>query len=78
MRKKEDRLLVTFFTTAEAMAMEQACRREQIPGRLIPLPRQISAGCGFVWSAPPDCEDRLRAVLGKEKIAYESILRMIV
>ena len=78
MRRKEDRLLVTFFTTAEAMAMEQACRREQIPGRLIPLPRQISAGCGFVWSAPPDWGNRLQALLKKEKIAYESIQRMMV
>ncbi len=46
MRKKERRLVVTFHTAADAMEMEQACRQQNVPGRLIPLPREISAGCG--------------------------------
>ena len=45
MRKKELKLVVTFHTTADAMAMEKACKAEEVPGRLIPVPRVISAGC---------------------------------
>ena len=52
MRKKELRLVVTFHTTADAMAMEKACKEYQVPGRIIPVPRAISAGCGLSW-----CED---------------------
>ena len=43
MRKKELKLVVTFHTTADAMAMEKACRQRDVPGRLIPVPRSISA-----------------------------------
>ena len=45
MREKQLRLIVTFKTTTGAMAMEKACKGENIAGRLIPVPRQISAGC---------------------------------
>lgn len=51
MREKKQRFVVTFHTTTEAMAMEKACLEGQVSGRLIPVPRQISAGCGLAWSA---------------------------
>ena len=47
MRKKELKLVVTFHTTADAMAMEKACKEKETEGRLIPVPREISAGCGL-------------------------------
>ena len=47
MRKKELKLVVTFHTTADAMAMEKACKEKGAEGRLIPVPREISAGCGL-------------------------------
>ena len=42
MREKQLRLIVTFNTTTGAMAMEKVCKSENVPGRLIPVPRQIS------------------------------------
>lgn len=51
MRKKELKLVVTFHTTADAMAMEKACKEHGVPGRIIPVPRVISAGCGLAWCA---------------------------
>ena len=51
MRKKELKLVVTFHTTADAMAMEKACKEQNVPGRIIPVPRTISAGCGLAWCA---------------------------
>lgn len=39
MRKKELKLIVTFHTTADAMAMEKCCKEHQVPGRLIPVPQ---------------------------------------
>ena len=47
MRTKKLQLVVTFHTTADAMAMEQACKKMQAEGRLIPVPKAISAGCGL-------------------------------
>ena len=62
MRKKELKLIVTFHTTADAMAMEKACREDNIPGRLIPVPREISAGCGLAWCALPDQRESLLTI----------------
>ena len=56
MRKKERKLIITFSTTADAMA---ACREPGGAGRLIPVPRAISAGCGLAWCG----EIRQREVL---------------
>lgn len=78
MRQKQDRILVTFGATSEAMATEKACHEEGLPGRLIPIPREISAGCGFVWCAPPKQEEPIRELMEQRKIEYEKILRMMV
>ena len=63
MRKKELKLIVTFHTTADAMAMEKACKEENAPGRLIPVPRIISSGCGLAWCADVSDKDLLVGVL---------------
>ncbi len=50
MRKKELKIVVTFHTTADAMAMEKICKEKGIPGRLIPVSpdsvRRVWAGVG--------------------------------
>lgn len=63
MIEKKCWLVVTFHTTAGAMAMERICRNLGIPGRLIPVPRSITAGCGMAWRAEPCCKARIEAVL---------------
>lgn len=54
MREKERKIVVTFRTTAEAIALEAQCQKEEVPGRIIPVPRQISSGCGLSWAMPVD------------------------
>lgn len=70
MRKKELKLVVTFHTTADAMAMEKACKEQDAPGRLIPVPRAISAGCGLSWCTEleyKELTERLMEQVGIEK-----------
>lgn len=78
MRKKELKLIVTFHTTADAMAMEKACKEENAPGRLIPVPRLISAGCGLAWCAELTDRDTLLTVLEKEGLKEEEIHECMV
>ena len=73
MRKKELKLVVTFHTTADAMAMEKVCRELDVPGRLIPVPREISAGCGLAWCAPLTERERLVGVMAKRGIEQEDL-----
>ena len=63
MRAKQLKLIVTFHTTTAAMAMERVCTAAGLPGRLIPVPREITAGCGLSWKAAPEERDQLIAAL---------------
>lgn len=76
MRKKELKLVVTFHTTADAMAMEKACKENNTPGRIIPVPRAISAGCGLSWCAALDEREEIVAMM--EKVGIEPEDRMSV
>lgn len=78
MRKKELKLIVTFHTTADAMAMEQACKQHQVPGRLIPVPRVISAGCGLSWCSNLEDRDAVERVMKVVGIEQEDIHECMV
>ncbi len=78
MRKKTMKLVVTFHTTADAMAMEKSCRQQQIPERLIPVPRSISAGCGLAWCAPIDSREQLRVVMDRIGLREEAIHECLI
>lgn len=78
MRKKELKLVVTFHTTADAMAMEKVCGEKRVPGRLIPVPRSISAGCGLAWCAPLDARECVLEVMGKQSIEEEALHECMV
>lgn len=73
MRKIIRRLIVAFFSTHDAMAFEDYCQNNGVEGRLIPLPKEISAGCGLAWSAPPDDEEGLRELLRSSGIKAQHI-----
>ena len=73
MRKKEKRLITAFYTTHDAMAFEEFCHEHGVPGRLIPLPREISAGCGLAWSAPPEEEEGLKVLLQSAGITPQEL-----
>lgn len=64
-------LVVTFHTTSEAMATEKACRNQEIQGRLIPVPRSLSAGCGIAWRGQVDDERKLRELMLAQDIEWE-------
>ena len=47
MREKQLRLIITFNSATDAIKFEKYCQKEGIEGRLIPVPRTISASCGL-------------------------------
>ena len=74
MRERTERCVVTFRTTTGAMAMEGACREAGLPGRLIPVPRAITAGCGMCWAAPQDLEE----LVMKKHLDVDGIYAIII
>ena len=76
MRSRETRLIAAFYTTHDAMAFEDYCHAHGAEGRLIPLPRAISAGCGLAWSASPDDEAGLRGLLAAAGIEPQHVRKL--
>lgn len=76
MRKKQRRLVVTFHTTTGAMEMERYCLNHGVPGRLIPVPREISAGCGMSWSAPPEARPEIEHMLKEMNYEFQELYEL--
>ena len=52
MREKKTWLVVTFYTT----------RAAAVPGRIIPVPRQITSDCGLGWRTSPETRPQVEAL----------------
>ncbi|MDD3361105.1 MAG: DUF3343 domain-containing protein [Hespellia sp.] len=73
MRRKERHLVISFEATTMAMMMEELCKKQHMPGRIIPLPPVISAGCGLAWMAEAENEKMWEAFMQEHGIVSESI-----
>ena len=69
MIRKIPRFILTFYSTSGAIAVERYCRANDVPGRLLPVPREISASCGMAWAVPAEERERLDGV--REEFAEE-------
>lgn len=78
MIKKTEKLVITFYTTTDAMAMERICKETGADGRLIPVPRVISAGCGLAWCASLSSEAALTALMQKSHISHQGIHHCLI
>lgn len=73
MLAEETGVVVTFDNTPDACAMEDAARTHGIPGRLMPIPAAVSAGCGLAWGVPSGQRDALVAALAEHEVAHEAV-----
>ena len=60
--------VLTFHTTDAAMEMEAFCKQNVIAGRLAPVPRRLSAGCGIAWRMEAAVFAQYRADIERSKI----------
>lgn len=78
MRPKELQCVVTFQTTTEAMRLEQTAKVAGFGGRLIPVPREITSGCGLAWKEAISSRTALEALLEEKKLGYDKIYELII
>ena len=78
MREKKLWLIITFHTTTAAMAMEAMCAAMDLPGRLIPVPRERTAGCGMSWRAPVESRDELVSAAAEAGIAVDGTYELML
>ena len=78
MRVKSPKVVVTFATTSDAMAMEAAAREHDVPGRIIPVPSDIDAGCGLAWCVDACEHAALEGALETYGLAHEGIYEVMM
>ncbi len=73
MRPPKPHIIVTFHTHTDALACSSACKAQGVPGRIVTVPRDLSAGCGYAWRCDPADRERLEACLANASIDFEAV-----
>nr|WP_307991263.1 DUF3343 domain-containing protein [uncultured Niameybacter sp.] len=78
MREKRNYMIITFHTTTEAMATEKVCTQKGIKGRLIPIPREISAGCGLAWRMTIEDFNDFHEKIEELDLKYDQMVELMI
>lgn len=78
MIKRTEKLVITFYTTTDAMNMEQLCKNMSADGRLIPTPSEITADCGLSWCAKTESRIQLENIMKENTITPQGIYLCMV
>lgn len=78
MREKSLRFVVTFHTTADAMAMEKLCKRKGIAGKLISAPRTISTDCGIAWRSELEEAEAIKAAVEEAGLEVQGMHELLL
>ena len=58
--------------------MEALCKAENLGGRMIPVPGEITADCGLAWCAEPEQEEILNNALYAAGILVQGVYRLMI
>ena len=70
MRETSLKFIVSFESTHTAIAMDKAAAAAGLPGKLIPVPRQITASCGLAWMAPAEDRAAVESFIAESGLEY--------
>ena len=76
MLEKQLKVVLTFDSTVYAMEAERVCQEHGISGRLIPVPKEISAGCGLCFAAQPSQKDSLLELIQNGVVHAEKVFEL--
>ena len=75
---REQALVIAFDSTTAALAAERELGARGLPGRIIPLPREISAGCGLSWKTLPSARELVIAALDEAEISWAGAYELTI
>lgn len=78
MRGKKEYRVISFASTVAAMEFEHWCMEENLPGRMIPTPGQVSAGCGLSWRVKEEEFPIMEKKLSQSEISFEKITKLML
>lgn len=77
MFKKTMKIIISFHSISEVLKFEKECKKFKIKGRVIPIPREISAGCGMAWCSEIEMEDKINELIKDSKIELDKIYKLL-
>lgn len=69
-------IVITFDTTTDVMMMESFAKENKLAGKVIPLPNEISAGCGLAFKIETEDLEKVTKTLEENSISYEKIHKL--
>ncbi len=69
MKNQELKTIITFETTQQAMEVEDLVKENNIKARLIPVPSNISAGCGLALCSSISEQEKIELLIKKNEIS---------
>ncbi|MGN0775660.1 MAG: DUF3343 domain-containing protein [Candidatus Ventricola sp.] len=75
---KKAKVVLTFHTTTDAMAMESLCRKQNLGGRMIPVPGDVTADCGLAFCAEPGMEETLIQAANAAGIPCQGVYHLMI
>jgi hypothetical protein len=60
------------------MLFEQAAKSAGFMGRIIPVPREITAGCGLSWKDNVNFRSDLERILTEQKLSFDHIYELLI
>jgi hypothetical protein len=73
---EESYYVMTFGSTHLAMKFEEVIDKAELPGELIPLPREISADCGLAGKFAEENLEAVKELCEEENIDFTAIYQM--
>lgn len=70
--------IFTFHSTHFALKLDSVCKKENIPGKLIPIPRSISASCGTAFRAEVEDREKIEFLADKEGVEIETVVEYCI
>ena len=65
-------LYISFYTSSEAMETEAICKENNLAGKLVPVPRSMSAGCGMARRTDISLKEETLKLLEREDVEIEN------
>lgn len=63
----------TFHSTTDSIKAEAAFKASEIKGRLVIIPRELSAGCGMAWRSEPEWQAQIEEVAKANEINLKQV-----
>lgn len=75
-RTKTPKVIVTFSSLSDALAVEDSAKEHGFAGRIIPVPSELDAGCGFAWAADVEKRAEIEGALEAYGLDHEGVFAL--